>query len=164
MSGDRDQEINRDTTDHFFEADLEIDDSHFEGLLGYTDGTLHKNGLLVVFFPLESGQEMTEDPGILEVLEDLRFDEAGDAFTCRYYDSGKKVFVDGIFHGQDIEVRENDGGSYTEHVYPIGSGILIVKEQHKSWIYVTRAQCPYCGHETGDALETCDNCGREVDF
>ena len=35
---------------------------------------------------------------------------------------------------------------------------------HQVVDYVTRAICPYCGEEFGDVHNTCEHCGREVNF
>jgi hypothetical protein len=95
----------------------------------------------------------------------LIFDQATDAFY--YTDKAGEVHT---FIGEDVEVCMSPGMFPGEkrHVYPIGwgvsDGMFAWAEILKDWIYVTRAICPYCGYETDEARNECEDCGREVDF
>ena len=123
-------------------------------------GNKTSEGVSLPYFTKETTLEIAND--LLSCGRVLVYEKDCDVF--RYVDKTMKIHT---FKGEDIKVNDWEGGSYTEHVYPIGHNILpdfAWAEVVKSWIYVSRAQCPYCGHEFGDVNNTCEECGREVNF
>ena len=148
----------------FYEADFFIQilregDEKFayEGY-SYGGNKDEKTGAALPYFAREIADEIM---GNLSILGwEIRFDADTDTYIYRSKSTGTVR----SFTGEDIEINDWEGGAYNEHVYPIGHGVIGWMEVVKSWIYVSRAQCPYCGHEFGDVGHTCDECGREVDF
>ena len=142
----------------FYEAEFCLrgdDDTSYEGV-SYGGNIDPETKYAAPYFEKEVVLELINDLAASETL--LTYNENTDAFY--YTDMGGTVH---IFAGEDVEVDRK-----MMHIYPIGRGVtdgkFAWKEFHKSWIYVTRAICPYCGDEFGEVDNTCDSCGREVDF
>jgi len=95
----------------------------------------------------------------------LLYDGATDSFY--YTDKAGEVHT---FQCESIEVEISPGCSpgVKAFVYPIGRGVrdgtFVWKEIPRTWIYVTRCQCPYCGYEFPEAEAECLECGRKVDL
>ena len=95
----------------------------------------------------------------------LLYDGVGDFFY--YTDRARNLHV---FQGETIEVETVTGCSPGAEVraYPIGrdvrDGMFAWEEVPRTWIYVTRCQCPYCGYEFPETEEECPECGRKVDL
>lgn len=134
----------------------------FEGF-SYGGNTDPETGSALPYFSKEVADDLVGDLAASGI--NLFYDETSDAYTC----ADKKGELH-IFKGEDIEAQDTEpmGGTYKEHVYPIGQGIkdgtFAWEEIVKSWNYVTRAICPYCGTEFGEVNNTCEECGRTVYF
>jgi hypothetical protein len=140
------------------------DDDHKFTYEGYSsDGeTDPKTGVALPFFTKETAEEIAND--LLASGRVMVYDKEEEAF--QYVDAKEHVHV---FKGEDIKVEPGVGltPGVKVHAYPIGRGVLpdfAWTEVVKSWIYVTRAICPYCGDEFGEVRNECESCGREVDF
>ena len=112
---------------------------------------------------------------IKEVVEQIADDLNVSGILLTYYqdvDVYRYIGKDGMIHdfvGENVDVEDWEGGSRPEHVYPIGHDGIDAKlpefawvEVIKSWDYITQAVCPYCGHGSDKAPDTCPECGHEV--
>lgn len=92
----------------------------------------------------------------------IQFDEARDTYVC--FDAVTRTEY--LFKGEDIEVIDpyDFNSRNKEHVYQIGEGVIVWIEKIKCWEYVSRATCPYCGEEFREVSNTCEKCGRTVNF
>lgn len=132
----------------------------YEGV-SYGGDTDPKTGCACPWFEKNVGQMIMGDLAASGVK--LIFDKATDAFY--YTDKKGEVHV---FLGEDVEVVFSPGEypGDKRHVYPIGhdvnDGMFAWAETPKDWIYVSRAICPYCGYETDQTHDCCEECGREV--
>ena len=130
----------------------------YEGI-SYGGNKDYDTGAATPYFPREVADQVVSD--LSNRGWDIIFDPETDSYTF----VSQKTGTIRVFKGEDIDIPnfEWEAPETNVHVYPIGHGVVGWMEVVKSWEYVTRAICPYCGYES-EGGNQCPECGFEVNF